>query len=431
MSLFAGRDQIILYVISLILAFFHLCHGAPAVLSVEPVQLTDSTAVEQFGIAVSTSADGKALAVGAYRDDENGASPGNVYVYNDDFIGGWTQSQKLTPTDGAAGDYFGNAVSMSADGTRLAVSAVGASTVYVYERAARGGDFTLSQELKASDGTPFDFFGWSVSMSADGTYVVVGAAGGTSGSVYMFQDDGGNWTQTKKLTASDGAAWDLFGCAVSISADGKRVAVGAFRDDDNGASSGSVYVYDDDATNGFTKLAPSNGAAGAYFGNAVSMSDDGKRLVIGAYGSNAGALNSGSVYVYDDDGTNSWSHSLQLTAQDSGLFQFFGNALSMSGDGTHFAVGSSRDKDNGIRAGGVYVFKYNEGTSEWNQSQKLTAEDGEPGDRFGFAVSMSNDGTFVPVGAPWTNDGINEGNVYLYQYQDATNGWAQSDKLSS
>ena len=100
-------------------------------------------------------------------------------------------------------------------------------------------------KLTASDAAAFDRFGNSVSI--DGDRVVVGArddddAGTRSGSAYIFHFDGTSWSQETKLTASDAAAGDQFGESVSI--DGDRVVVGAWQDDDGGSASGSVYVYD-------------------------------------------------------------------------------------------------------------------------------------------------------------------------------------------
>ena len=99
-------------------------------------------------------------------------------------------------------------------------------------------------KLTAADGAASDYFGRSVSISGD--YAVVGALrdddnGNASGSAYVFKRTGTTWTQESKLLASDGTADDLFGSSVSISGD--YAVVGAFRDDDNGSSSGSAYVY--------------------------------------------------------------------------------------------------------------------------------------------------------------------------------------------
>jgi hypothetical protein len=104
----------------------------------------------------------------------------------------------------------------------------------------------LEQKLLAEDGATGDQFGVSVAIS--GTSVVVGAyrdddKGSDSGSVYVFERNSstGEYTQTQKLVAEDGASSDRFGYSVGI--DGTTVVVGAYLDDDKGSDSGSAYVY--------------------------------------------------------------------------------------------------------------------------------------------------------------------------------------------
>ena len=94
-------------------------------------------------------------------------------------------------------------------------------------------------KITAADGAAGDLFGESVSISGD--YAIVGAKGDDgTGSAYVFKRTGTSWAQEAKLLASDGAAGDLFGWSVSISGD--YAVVGAFGDDDNGTNSGSAYV---------------------------------------------------------------------------------------------------------------------------------------------------------------------------------------------
>jgi hypothetical protein len=94
------------------------------------------------------------------------------------------------------------------------------------------------------DGGAGDYFGYSVFHSDD--TALIGAYrdddnGGDSGSVYVFTRIGNIWTQQAKLLASDGAAGDLFGSSVSLSGD--TALIGADGDDDNGVDSGSAYVF--------------------------------------------------------------------------------------------------------------------------------------------------------------------------------------------
>ena len=99
-------------------------------------------------------------------------------------------------------------------------------------------------------GAAGDYFGYSVSISADGAYAVIGAiyddvgANSDQGSAYIFVRSGTSWTQQAKLVAGDGAASDNFGSSVSVSADGAYAVIGAYGDD-VGANSGqgSAYIF--------------------------------------------------------------------------------------------------------------------------------------------------------------------------------------------
>ncbi len=138
--------------------------------------------------------------------------------------------------------------------------------------------------ILASDGAADDCFGASVSASSDGSVIVVGAySDDPGGSAYVFTESGGTWIQTAKLTASDGAADDYFGISVSVSSDGSVIVVGSYPDDP-----GSAYVFvkpvggwadkTEDA-----KLTASDGETGDYFGVGVSVSSDGSVIVVGDF----------------------------------------------------------------------------------------------------------------------------------------------------
>ena len=99
-------------------------------------------------------------------------------------------------------------------------------------------------KLTASDGAAGDYFGRSVSISGD--YALIGAwrdddNGSSSGSAYVFIRSGTTWTEQAKLTASDAAADDRFGLSVDISGD--YALIGAYGDDDKGSSAGAAYFF--------------------------------------------------------------------------------------------------------------------------------------------------------------------------------------------
>ena len=167
---------------------------------------------------------------------------------------------------------------------------------------------------------------------------------------------GVEFRQRAKLTATDGAAGDLFGGSVSI--DGDTMVIGAYKDDDKGLNSGSAYVFTRDTTGGITsgwtqvaKLTADDGAAGDYFGRSVSI--DGDTVVIGAYGDDDDGSNSGSAYVFTrntpGDLASGWTQVAKLTAADGAAGDQFGGSVAINSD--TMVIGAWRDN-----SGSAYVF---------------------------------------------------------------------------
>lgn len=206
----------------------------------------DADAYDYFGRSVAVH--GGTVAVGADYDDDNGTESGSVYV----FTGAgpsWTQEAKITAPDGLAYDYFGRSVSLYL-GTLL-VGAYGdddgganAGSAYVY--TGGGSSWSLEAQLRASDRTVNDYFGFATALTTD--TALIGAysdddRGADSGSAYLFTRSGSVWSEVAKLTASDAAPYDYFGYSVALH--GERAIMGAYADDDRGTNSGSAYLFSD------------------------------------------------------------------------------------------------------------------------------------------------------------------------------------------
>ena len=211
---------------------------------------SDGAAGDQFGSGVSVA--GSRAVVGAVRDDDDGSNSGSAYVFERGSDGTWSET-KLTASDGAAGDRFGSGVSVA--GSRVVVGAprdgdngTRAGAAYVFERASDG-TWPQAAKLTASDGAAEDTFGEKVSVS--GNRIIVGGqlnddSGVNSGAAYVFErNSDGTWSETTKLLAEDGAAGDEFGIGVGIS--GGIAFIGAAGDD---SAAGSAYVYEPPATAG-------------------------------------------------------------------------------------------------------------------------------------------------------------------------------------
>ena len=308
---------------------------------------SDAAAGDQFGGSVSVSGD--TAVVGASGDDDGGSSSGSAYVFTRSG-GVWTQQQKLTASDAAAYDYFGWSVSVTGDTVAVGASldddgGSNSGSAYIFTRS--GGVWTQQQKLTASDAAAGDDFGVSVSVSGD--TAVVGAymdddEGADTGSATIFTRSGVTWTEQAKLNSVDAAADDCLGWSVSVSGD--TAVVGAPTDADGGSDSGSAYVFT--RSGGVwtqqQKLTASDAAENDYFGYSVSVSGD--TAVVGAYYNDDGGSNSGSAYVFTRSG-GVWTQQQKLTASDAAANDWFGCSVSVSGDTA--VVGAYMDDDGGRR----------------------------------------------------------------------------------
>lgn len=299
----------------------------------------------------SVAASGNVIAVGSPGADDVGTFAGEVFVFNAET---GAQLAKLVPTgtrrNPADGSAFGSAVDVSAD--RIVVGAPGAfasgggsiggfGAVYLYDAVTR----RLITRVTPTGTRAKDNVGHAVAV--EGSTVVAGApfdsmAAPEAGAAYVF--NAANGSLRLKLTASDAGAEDRFGFAVSTN--GALIAVGAPFDDDRGAASGSVYLFDA-ATGAFLrKIVAADGGAGDQFGIALDLV--GNHLAVGAWGDNDGA---GSVYVFDvSSGMQLGKH----VAPDAAPRDILGRAVALSGSAV--LAGAARDADRGTDSGSVYRF---------------------------------------------------------------------------
>lgn len=330
-----------------------------------------------FGISVSLSADGDSLAVGA-------SGAGLVYIFNRDVSGTWSQVNILV-----ASGPFGSIVELSGDGRTLAVS-TGQNAHILYladngvwsEQAILYGAFDDSYLYNG-----FIFTGLNFSLSGDGNTLALGAyrddssekgirvgGGGaannlalSSGAVFIYTRSGTTWSQQAYIKASNTNAGDRFGIAVSLSSNGKILAVGADYEMSNASgqldnsltNAGAVYVFEYPSFGGWTQqayLKASNTQEDARFGNAVSLSPDGYTLAIGSLGESSAAVgvdgdqtdtsntNAGAVYLYSRSAFGGWSPKAYLKASNTDRFDRFGASVKLNSNGKTLAVGASFEK---------------------------------------------------------------------------------------
>jgi hypothetical protein len=294
-------------------------------------------------------------------------------------------------------------------------------------------NFKLTPSDAADDGKVGGRFGTGVATSSDGTTVIAGASldndnGSYSGSAYIFTLVSGIWEETK-LLASDGETNDNLGYSVAISGDGNTAVVNSSWSNDDGKNSGSVYIYEFDGSNWLeTKLTASDGTSQDQFGHSIAISADGTTVIVGSPGDDDNGNNSGSVYIYTL-ANGAWIETQKLTASDGASEDLFGYLnVALSGDGSTAIVSARRDDDNGNESGSVYIYSLLNGA--WSETAKLIASDGHEGDYFGEGVSLSSDGLTAIVGAPFNDDqGSDSGSAYIFRF-DGTD-WNEEVKLTA
>jgi len=378
---------------------------------------------DESGRSVSFSSDGTKVAIGAFVNDGNGTNSGHVRVYG--YSGGsWTQLGADIDGD-AANDYSGYSVSLSSDGTKVAIGAYGnddngSSSGHVRVYGYSGGSWTQLGADIDGDATN-DYSGRSVSLSSDGTKVAIGAlyndgGGSNSGHVRVFQYSSGSWTQLGADIDGD-AVNDYSGQSVSMSSDGTKVAIGATGNDGGGSGSGHVRVYGYSGGSWSQLGADIDGdAANDNSGQSVSMSSDGTKVAIGAPYNDGNGTNSGHVRVFQYS-SGSWT---QLGSDINGdaASDYSGLSVSLSSDGIKVAIGATGNDGGGSNSGHVRVYEYSSGS--WSQ---LGADiDGDAADDYsGISVSLSSDGTKVAIGAPYNDDNGNDsGHVRVYAFPRPT-----------
>lgn len=370
-------------------------------------RITSSDVEPFDAVGFSVAIDGNVVAVGVTADGTGSISYGSVYIFRFDGLNYWSQEAHLNALVQQANDQFGNAVAVSGDLIVVGMkneddtcpvpgicSESGAAFVYRFN----GSSWILEATLAASDAESGFFFGQSVAVRGD--FIVVGAHGAndngvSSGSAYIFHYNGTAWVEVAKLLASNAATLDRFGHAVAIGFD--TVVVGAILNNGTGAA----YIYNRnvggaDNWGEVIRLTGTDTDAGDQFGNAVSIS--GNAVAIGARGDDDNGTSSGSVYVFRFDGLN-WTQEDKLTASDGEADDRLGNSLAISGD--VLVSGARRDDDAcpadpNCNSGAGYVFRFD--GNNWSEEVKLTSDPSDPGAEFGFAVAVSND--MAIFGAP-------------------------------
>lgn len=372
---------------------------------------------DSFGISVALSADGNLMAVGAPLEDSeatgvNGAqhndivgNSGAVYVFARNAIGIWEQEAYIKPSNTDFDDAFGSSLSLSGDGSTLAVASPldsspsagingdpmpdtlqHAGAIFVFTREPTG--WQQEAYIKAGDPGRTDYFGSlyhavvgagsGVSLSHDGNRLVVGAPGHVAetpddpndselpnvGAAYVFSRDAGTWQQDQRIIAPNPDSSDLFGFSVAMSGDGETLVIGSpfessisrgINADGNNnlaVASGAAYVY---RLNGAqwdleAYVKASNATLLDRFGGRVAISHDGNTMAAAAMFEDSlpgspeerSRPDSGALYVFSRTGS-AWAQQALLKAKESVISNQLGYSLALSADGDTLVAGASGD----------------------------------------------------------------------------------------
>ncbi|WP_282122551.1 T9SS type A sorting domain-containing protein [Algibacter mikhailovii] len=376
------------------------------------------------GESISLSSDGNIVIIGAPRNKENGFSSGHVRVYKN-ISGNWQQMGNDINGDNPR-DIAGMKVSLSSDGSMLALTALednnSVGRVRVYENID-GSWIQIGQDIKNENfGNPF---GFSLDLSGNGQTLAIGLIESTVNSIInsvkIFELNKGNWLQ-KGNTIIGQSKNEFFGESISLSDNGNSLIIGAPKYDENNVKFGRVQMY---KFNENIWIQTGNDIIGenfdSSFGSSVEMSSDGNFIIIGGPNNDANGFNSGHVQVYQNV-NNSWVQVGSDVDGDSGMSgDYLGHSISLSNDGNILAVGAAYNDGTSVQSGQVRVYESINGN--WEQiGNHLNGKSSY--DHFGYSLSLSSNGKILAVGAP-ENDTNGEQSGQVRIFENINGDWIQ------
>ncbi len=321
---------------------------------------------------------------------------------------------------GTSADLHGRVAVSGAPGDDSQAADGGAVSLY---RLSDAGKWSRDVELLAANGANGDRLGSAVAM-ADGM-VAAGAPGDDdmgagSGSVTVFQELYDGWTHQYLLTGSASTPDDAFGSAVAM--DDRRLAVGApfTESGSDDGEVGMVYIFDFDGADWSetATIEHAGGLSGDAFGASLAL--DGDLLAVGAPGDDQSVLDAGLVRIFRKVGDD-WNSEIMLVDQNAEAEGAFGADVDAQGDWVVIGVPGS-SVAGPTQSGAVVV--YRRVNNVWTLQQTLTVDSPRAGDRLGSQVAISGD--LILASAPHDDWGSplvpNMGAVYVYRYDGAV--WA-------
>ena len=225
----------------------------------------------------------------------------------------------------------------------------------------------------------------------------------------MYDWSGSSWIPVGADIDGE-APSDYSGYSVSLSSDGSRVAIGAYGNDGNGSNSGHVRVF---ALSGIYSLQSTNS------GPMIDISNDGNTTLtvnsgMGTFNIAALSGDATKAVIWDGIKLNKYHYTSGSWVKTYGLdIDYTPTTLSINTDGSIVGVASSSD----VR---FYVFGTVQLPIGWTL-HSFIAGGGNALEDFGSVVDLSNDGNTVLVGAP--GDGTSSYRGYIKVYDYVSSAW--------
>jgi hypothetical protein len=371
----------------------------------------DSTPLQRFGQAADFEGH-RAIVLSTPTAVGSGTRTPKAYIYGMDSAQAF-RLEGIVAGDAAQGDdYYGDVV---IDGKTAILSDPNAGIVYAYEKAAHG-IWMEVQRISPADWDVYDLFGAAVAIQGDSLFIGAPQAyvrefSVGEGTVHVYERHGGTWMATDTLTASDAARGDAFGASLAV--DGGTLLVGAPGDDgDSFDEAGSVYVFDQvgGAWVESQKLTVADpGPPYGGFGHAVDIK--GNALVIGALRVTEDLEPIGFAYIFEKPG-GTWQPVHEI--REFGCNPF-GNSL---GGSVAITTGLAIVGDADYQCHGTYgeggFHLFGQVADDWENIGIVTASDAQSGDAFGFDLAVERN--YVIAGAVGDDDrASNSGAAYVYR----------------
>lgn len=362
---------------------------------------------DYFGSAVALSGDGTKLAIGS-----RGMTNGSVFVFKEDnaIPGGWKDIGMLIDT--GIGDY--GALDMNDEGNMLVIgnpnshNGKGSATVYRQE----GNEWLkFGNEIVGTLDNGGN--GHSVAISGSGFAVACGApnAVGGLGRVTIHEWNSQGWIPSGDNGHTiDGTAGSFLGGSIALNYAGDRIVIGEKQmspiiDGKAFDLAGGVSVYD---LVGRSWKQVGNTLTGskefAQFGNDVDISWSGNRIVIGAYKVED---ESSTVTIYEEN-ESMWSLVGDVLYGEKS--EKLGPSVRISGDGNVVASSAAKN-DNGDHISKVKLFRYVASQKEWEEIKNNDSV--APKNLFGDAIALDTDGGRFAIGVESQNS--HRGAIHVFK----------------